>query len=121
MAQQEAETLLADARKDGLDAAAAKQNVPVITSDFFTRKDMLPGLGPSPQFMDAVFSATEKSPPDVAPASRALLFFNCSPSSPLPLRPLKRFVAASKKNSRMNRRGRSARSKDSGTLRSRQG
>ncbi len=74
-AQHEAETLLADARKDGLDAAAAKQNVPVITSDFFTRKDMLPGLGPSPQFMDAVFSATEKSPPDVAPASMGTAVF----------------------------------------------
>ena len=69
MAQHQAETLLADARKDGIDAAAAKQNAPVITSDFFARKDMLPGLGPAPQFMDAVFSAAENSPPDVAPAS----------------------------------------------------
>jgi peptidyl-prolyl cis-trans isomerase D len=47
----------------------------VITSDFFARNDMLPGLGPAPQFMDAVFSATEKSPPDVAPASQGLVVF----------------------------------------------
>lgn len=75
IAQRQAETLLADARKDGLDAAAAKQNIPAITSDFFARKDMLPGLGPSPQFMDAVFSEAEKSPPDVAPASMGTVVF----------------------------------------------
>jgi len=75
IAQRQADTMLADARKDGLDAAAAKQNDPVITSDFFTRKDMLPGLGPSPQFMDAVFSEAEKSPPDVAPASMGTVVF----------------------------------------------
>ena len=50
--------------------AAAKQNVPVITSDFFARRDMLPGLGPSPQFMEAVFAAQEKAPPDMAPTSQ---------------------------------------------------
>jgi peptidyl-prolyl cis-trans isomerase D len=75
IAQRQAETFLADARKDGLDAAAAKQGVPVITSDFFARKDMLPGLGPSPQFMDAIFSAVEKSPPDIAPASMGTVVF----------------------------------------------
>src|SRR5215472_318286 len=69
IAQQKAETLLADARKNGLEAAAAKQNIPVVTSDFFARNAMLPGLGPSTQFMDAVFSAAENAPPDVAPAS----------------------------------------------------
>jgi peptidyl-prolyl cis-trans isomerase D len=75
IAQQKAEALLKQARADGLDAAAAAQGVSVITSDFFSRKDMLPGLGPSPQFMDAVFSATEKSPPDVAPASQGIVVF----------------------------------------------
>lgn len=75
IAQHQAETLLADARKDGIGAAAAKQNAAVITSDFFGRKDMLPGLGPSPQFMDAVFSAAENSPPDVAPASMGNVVF----------------------------------------------
>jgi peptidyl-prolyl cis-trans isomerase D len=49
--------------------------VSVITSDFFTRKDMLPGLGPATQFMDAVFTTAEKSPPDVAPASQGIVVF----------------------------------------------
>ena len=75
LAQKEAEDLLKLARTQGLDAAAAAQGVPVVTSDFFTRKDMLPGLGPASQFMDAVFTAEEKSPPDVAPASQGIVVF----------------------------------------------
>ena len=75
LAQRQAEDLLKQARAQGLEAAAAAQGIPVITSDFFTRKDMLPGLGPAQQFMDAVFTATEKSPPDVAPASQGIAIF----------------------------------------------
>lgn len=75
IAQQKAETLLADARKNGLDAAAAKQNVPVVTSDFFARNAMLPGLGPAPQFMEAVFATAENAPPDVAPSSMGTAVF----------------------------------------------
>ena len=75
IAQQQAEALLKRAQAQGLDAAAAAQGVPVITSDYFSRKDMLPGLGPATQFMDAVFTATEKSTPDVAPASQGLVVF----------------------------------------------
>lgn len=74
-AQKQAEALLKQAKADGLDAAAAAQKVPVINSDFFGRKDMLPGLGPAQQFMDAVFSAVEKSPPDIAPASQGIVVF----------------------------------------------
>jgi peptidyl-prolyl cis-trans isomerase D len=74
-AQKKADALLKDARAEGLDAAATAQAVPVITSDFFGRKDLLPGLGPATQFMDAVFSEAEKSPPDVAPASQGTVVF----------------------------------------------
>jgi peptidyl-prolyl cis-trans isomerase D len=76
IAQKQAEALLKQAREQGLDAAAAAQKIPVINSDFFARKDMLPGLGPSTQFMDAVFSEkAEKAPPDVAPASQGIVVF----------------------------------------------
>lgn len=76
IAQKQAEELLKQARSPlGLDAAAAAQHIPVINSDFFARKDMLPGLGPATQFMDAVFSTAEKSPPDVAPASQGIVVF----------------------------------------------
>lgn len=75
IAQQAAEALLRDARTQGLDAAAAKHNIPVITSDFFGRHDMLPGLGPSPQFMDAVFTAQENAPPDIASSMQGNVVF----------------------------------------------
>jgi peptidyl-prolyl cis-trans isomerase D len=71
----QAEDLLKQARAQGLDAAAAAHGLPVITSDFFSRKDLLPGMGPSPQFMDAVFTETEKSPPDVASTSQGIAVF----------------------------------------------
>jgi peptidyl-prolyl cis-trans isomerase D len=75
LAQKKADALLKDAKAQTLDAAAAAQGVPEINSDFFSRKDMLPGLGPASQFMDAVFSATEKSPPEEAPASQGIVVF----------------------------------------------
>ncbi len=75
VAQKKAEDLLKQARAQGLDAAAATAGVQVVTTDFFSRKDMLPGLGPAQQFMDAVFTAEDKSPPDVAPASQGIAVF----------------------------------------------
>ena len=75
IAQKQAEALLNQARTQGLDAAAAAKGVPIITSDFVGRKDLLPGLGPATQFMDAVFGATEKSPPDMAPVSQGFAVF----------------------------------------------
>jgi len=75
IAQKKADGLLKQARAQGLDAAATAQSVSVITSDFFARKDVLPGLGPATQFMDAVFSEVENSPPDVAPASQGIVVF----------------------------------------------
>jgi peptidyl-prolyl cis-trans isomerase D len=73
---------LKQARAQGLDAAAAAQCIPVISSEFFARKDMLPGLGPANQFMDAVFSAAENSPPDVAPASQGIVVFQLTGVKP---------------------------------------
>ena len=46
-----------------------------MTSDFFSRKDMVPGLGPAPQFMDAVFTAAEKSAPEMAATSQGFAVF----------------------------------------------
>ncbi len=74
-AQKQAEALLKQAQSQTLDAAAAVQGIPVINSDFFGRKDLLPGLGPAPQFMDAVFAAAEKSKPDVASTTQGMVVF----------------------------------------------
>ena len=76
IAQKQAEDLLQQAKAQGLDAAAAAKGLPVVTSDFFSRKDMVPGLGPAPQFMDAVFTTAEKSPPQMAPTSQGFAVFN---------------------------------------------
>jgi peptidyl-prolyl cis-trans isomerase D len=75
-AQKQAEDLLQAAKTQGLDAAASAKGVPVVTSDFFGRKDLVPGLGPAQQFMDAVFTAAEKSPPAMAPTSQGFAVFD---------------------------------------------
>jgi peptidyl-prolyl cis-trans isomerase D len=74
-AQKVAEDLMQAAKTLGLDAAASAKSISVVTSDFFGRKDMVPGLGPAPQFMDAVFTAAEKSPPAMASTSQGFAVF----------------------------------------------
>jgi len=59
-----ASALLSQARTGGLDKAAVAKGMQVVATDFVSRTDTLPGIGASPQFTDAVFSAAEKSPPD---------------------------------------------------------
>jgi peptidyl-prolyl cis-trans isomerase D len=74
-AQKQAEDLVQQAKTLGLDAAASAKGVPVATSEFFGRRDLVPGLGPAPQFMDAVFSAADKAPPEMAPTSQGFAVF----------------------------------------------
>ena len=66
-AETAANALVAQARTSGLDKAAAAKGMQVITTDFVSRNDVLPGIGSAPRFSDAVFGAAEKSPPDEAP------------------------------------------------------
>ena len=61
--QAEADALLSAARTDGVEKAAAAKHLEVVTTDFVSRSDSLPGIGRSPQFMEQVFSQGEKSPP----------------------------------------------------------
>jgi peptidyl-prolyl cis-trans isomerase D len=70
-----ANTLLSQARTDGLDKAAAAKGQPAITTEFFGRTDSLPGLAANPQFMDAVFNGTEKAPPDVVQIPQGYVVF----------------------------------------------
>ncbi|HYK50003.1 MAG TPA: peptidyl-prolyl cis-trans isomerase [Terriglobales bacterium] len=56
--------LLGQARTVGLEKAAAAKGLNVVSTDFVSRTDSLPGIGNSPQFMGAVFGEAEKSPPD---------------------------------------------------------
>ncbi len=75
VAQKQAEDLLKQAQAEGLDVAAKAKNVAVTSSDFFGRNDLVPGLGPAPQLMDAVFAAAEKSPPEMAATSQGFAVF----------------------------------------------
>jgi peptidyl-prolyl cis-trans isomerase D len=70
-----ANTLLSQARTDGLDKAAAAKGQPAITTEFFGRTDSLPGLAANPQFMDAVFNGAEKAPPDVVQIPQGYVVF----------------------------------------------
>ena len=74
-AQKQAEELLQLAKTEGLDAAASAKGASAVTSDFFSRRDVVPGLGPAPQFMDAVFTAADKSAPQMAATSQGFAVF----------------------------------------------
>ncbi len=74
-AQKQADELLQKAKAQGLDAAAAAKGVSLVTSEFFSRRDLLPGVGPAPQLSDAVFAAAEKSAPEMAPTSQGFAVF----------------------------------------------
>jgi peptidyl-prolyl cis-trans isomerase D len=70
-----ANALLSQARTVGFDPAAAAKGQAAVSTDFFSRTDTLPGLGASPQFMDAVFSEAEKAPPDVVQIPQGYVVF----------------------------------------------
>jgi peptidyl-prolyl cis-trans isomerase D len=70
-----ANTLLSHARTEGFDAAANTKGQAPVTTDFFSRTDNLPGLGASPQFMDAVFNESEKAPPDLVQVPQGYVVF----------------------------------------------
>ena len=74
-AEAQANALLAQARSQGLEKAAAAKGMQAITTDFVGRSDVLPGIGSAPRLMDAVFSAGEKAPPDEAPLSQGYAVF----------------------------------------------
>ena len=65
IAQNLADSVASAARSQGMEKAAAQNNLQVTSTDFVSRNDALPGLGPSPEFMDAIFGATQNAPPDM--------------------------------------------------------
>ena len=81
-ADSEANALLSQARSGGLDKAAAAKNMPVVATDFISRTDSLPGVGSSPQFTEAVFTAAEKSPPDQVQVPQGFVIFELEAIKP---------------------------------------
>ena len=56
-----ANTAEADARKESIEKAAAKNGAPVITTGLISRTDSLAGVGADPELMNAIFNATQKA------------------------------------------------------------
>ncbi|HTC92737.1 MAG TPA: peptidyl-prolyl cis-trans isomerase [Terriglobales bacterium] len=85
-AHQEADALAAtvarQAKDQGLDAAAAKNQLAVVNADWFARTDSLSGIGNSPEFADAAFSAKEKSPPSEVATSTSYVVFEVTAVQP---------------------------------------
>ena len=81
-AETEATSLVSQARNGGLDKAAAAKGLQVINTDFVSRNDTLPGIGNAPQFMDAVFSQSEKAPPAQAQLQQGSAIFEVTAIKP---------------------------------------
>jgi peptidyl-prolyl cis-trans isomerase D len=85
-AQAQAETLernlQSDVGKLGLAEAAQKHGLELVTSDFVTRGDSLPGIGAAPEFMEAVFATPEKARPSVTRTAQAIVAFEVSEVRP---------------------------------------
>lgn len=61
-----ARTLESEGRTLGLEKAAAKHGLTVVTTDYFGRSDSLPGVGVAPEFLETVFAARKEAPPALA-------------------------------------------------------
>ncbi len=85
-AQRAAESLATSvrtlARSAGLDAAAAKNNLQVVHSQLFSRGESLPGVGSSPEFMEAVFGARVNDPPEMTNLPQGYVIYQVSEVKP---------------------------------------
>lgn len=70
------------AKTQGLDKAAQANGLELITSNYVTRTDTLPGVGAAPQVMDAIFSAAAKSPPENASTPQGYVVFQVTDVKP---------------------------------------
>jgi peptidyl-prolyl cis-trans isomerase D len=70
------------AQKQGLDKAASKYGAQMVTSNLITRNDALPGIGPQPPLMDAIFATTEKAGPQVTQTPQSTVVFQVTKVEP---------------------------------------
>ena len=82
LAQKLAEQVRDEAKTKGLEAAASAHGLTVVNSDFVSRRDLLPGLGPAPQFMDALFLATDKTGVEVSSVSQGFAIYHLEGAKP---------------------------------------
>lgn len=70
------------AQKQDLEKAASKYGAQVVSSNPIGRNDALPGIGPQPQLMDAIFSANEKAGPQVGQTPQSTVVFEVTKIEP---------------------------------------
>jgi peptidyl-prolyl cis-trans isomerase D len=70
------------AQKQGLDKAASKYGAQIVSSNLITRNDALPGIGPQPQLMDAIFATNEKAGPQVTQTPQSTVVFEVTKVEP---------------------------------------
>ena len=91
------------AQKQGLDKSASKYGAQVISSNPITRTDALPGIGPQPQLMDAIFSVNDKAGPQASQTPQGTVVFEVTkiepPRTP-PFEEIKERVTTEFKNQR---------------------
>ncbi len=64
------------ARTVSLSQAAKQNGVQAITSNLFTRGDSLPGIGSSPEFMEAVFASNSNARAEITHTPQGYVIFN---------------------------------------------
>ncbi len=77
-----ANSVQADARTKGLEKAAADHGLQLVTTKPFSRSDTLPGLGNSPELMEAVFNARANSPPEAVRTAQGYAVFQVTEIKP---------------------------------------
>jgi peptidyl-prolyl cis-trans isomerase D len=81
-AQNLADSVESAARSQGMEKAAAQNKLQVTSTDFVSRNDALPGMGPAPEFMDAIFSATQNAPPDLTNLKQGYVIYQVTAVKP---------------------------------------
>jgi peptidyl-prolyl cis-trans isomerase D len=72
----------AEARTTGLSNAAQKNGLDLVNTGFVAPTDSLPGIGAAPEFMQALFQAKEKNPPDTVRIPQGYVIFQLAAIQP---------------------------------------
>jgi peptidyl-prolyl cis-trans isomerase D len=70
------------AQKQGLEKAAGQYGAQVVQSNMVGRNDALPGVGPQPPLMDAVFTAKDKAGPQAVQTPQSIVVFQVTKTEP---------------------------------------
>src|SRR5205807_10187617 len=80
--KQMVDTAQTQARAESLDKAAARLGSPVVQTNPIAATDSLPGVGPAPEFLRAVFSANQKPGALSAPLGQGVAIFEVTRIEP---------------------------------------